>query len=78
MLGKFESFDYNRNVHNVLRYEKPNFLPARHLIWYIDSQIPWKAFSIVLKNVTGEGGHSCFSTLSLRKSRDLCQAKLML
>ena len=47
MLGEFESFYCNRNVHNVSQYEKPNFLPALHLIWYIDSQIPGKGFSIV-------------------------------
>ena len=79
MLGEFKSFYYSRNVHNVSRYEKPNYLPAPHLIWYIDSQIPGKAFLIVLKKkVTGEGGNSCFSTLSLRKPQDLRQAKLML
>ena len=49
MLGEFESFYYNRNVHNVSRYEKPNFLPVPHLIWYIDSQIPGKGFLIVLE-----------------------------
>ena len=38
MLGEFESFYYKRNVHNVSRYEKPNFLPAPHIICYIDSQ----------------------------------------
>ena len=60
------------------RYEKPNFLPAPHLIWCIDSQIPGEGFLIVFKKVTRERGNSCFSTLSLRKLRDLCQAKLML
>ena len=39
MLGKFESFFYNRNVNNGFWYGKPNFLPAPHLIWYMDSQI---------------------------------------
>ena len=47
MLGEFESFYYNRNVRNVSRYEKPNFLLAPHLIWYIDSYIPGKKFSTV-------------------------------
>ena len=32
MLEEFERFYYNRNVHNVSRYEKPNFLPPPHLI----------------------------------------------
>ena len=48
MLGKFESFYYNRNDHNVSRY-KTNFLPAPHLMWYIDSQIPGQGFLIVFK-----------------------------
>ena len=78
MLGQFESFYYNRNVHNVSWYEKPNFIPAPHLIWYIDSQIPGKVFLIIFKNITGEGGTSSFSTLSLRKPQDLSQANLML
>ena len=47
MLEEFESFYYHRNVHNVSQYEKSNFLPAPHLIWYIDSQIPGKGFLIV-------------------------------
>ena len=55
MLGEFKSFYYSRNVHNVSRYEKPNFLPAPHLIWYIDSQIPGKAFLIVLKKKSNRG-----------------------
>ena len=37
MLGEFESFYCNSNVYNVSQYENPNFLPAPHLIWYIDS-----------------------------------------
>ena len=49
ILGEFKSFYYNRNVHNVSRYEKPNYLPAPHLIWYIDSQIPGEIFLIVFK-----------------------------
>ena len=49
MFGELQSFYYNRNVHNMPRYEKPNFLPAPHLIWYIDSQIPGKGFLIVLR-----------------------------
>ena len=49
MLGEFESFYYNRNVHNVSRYKKSNFLPAPHLKWYIDSQIPGKGFLMVFK-----------------------------
>ena len=72
MLGEFESFYYNRNVHNRTRYQKPNFLLALNLIWYVDSQIPGKGFLIVLKKVTREGRNSCFSTLSLRTSRTLC------
>ena len=36
-LGEFESFYYNRNVHNGSSHEKPNFLPTPHLIWCIDS-----------------------------------------
>ena len=39
MLGEFESFFFNRNVHNVCRYRKLNFVPAPHLIWGIDYQI---------------------------------------
>ena len=49
MLGEFESSYCNRNVHNVSRYDKPNFLPSPHLIWYIDSQIPGKGFLIAFK-----------------------------
>ena len=33
-------FYYNRDVHNVSLNKKFNFIPAPHLIWYIDSQIP--------------------------------------
>ena len=47
ILEEFESFYYNSNVHNISRYAKPNLLPATHLIWYIDSQIPGKGFLIV-------------------------------
>ena len=60
MLGEFGSFYCNRNVYNVSRYENPNFLPAAHLIWYIDSQIPGKRFLIVFKKINGGGGNSCF------------------
>ena len=28
MLGEFESFYYNRNVHNVSRYENPKRFPC--------------------------------------------------
>ena len=48
------------NVHNVSWYRKPNFLPAPHLIWCLDYQIPGKEFLIVLKNVNGENGKSLF------------------
>ena len=34
-------------------YGKLNFLPAPHLVWYIDSQIPEKWFLIVLKKING-------------------------
>ena len=53
MLGKFESFYYNSNVHNSYWYGKPNFLPASHLIWCMDSQISGKRFLIVFKNING-------------------------
>ena len=53
MFGEFQSFYYNRNVRDLPRYEKPNFLPAPHLIWYIDSQIPGKGFLIVLRKSNG-------------------------
>ena len=53
MLGEFESFYYNRNVHNGTWYGKPNFLLVSHLIWFIDSQISGKGFLIVLKNING-------------------------
>ena len=49
MLGKFESFYYNRNVHNGSWYGKPNFLSAPHLIWCMDYQ----GFLIVFKNING-------------------------
>ena len=48
------------NVYNVSWYRKPNFLPAPHLIWCLDYQIPGKEFLIVLKNVNGENGKSLF------------------
>ena len=46
MLGEFESFHCNRNVHNVSQYGKPNFFPAPHFILCVDYQIPGKYFSI--------------------------------
>ena len=49
MLGEFKSFYYNRNIHNVSRYEKRNLLSAPHLMWYIDSQIPEKGVLIVFQ-----------------------------
>ena len=55
VLGEFESFHCNRNVHNVSWYGKLNFLPAPHLIWGIDYQIPRKEFLLVLKKDNGEG-----------------------
>ena len=55
MLGEFECFHCNRNVHNVCSYGKLNFLPAPHLIWGIDYQIRRKQFLLVLKKVDGEG-----------------------
>ena len=47
MLGEFESFYCNRNVHSMFRYEKPYFLSAPYLKWYIDSQISEKGFLVV-------------------------------
>ena len=78
MLGEFESFHYNRNVYNVSWYGRQNFLPAPHLIWCIDYQTPEKKFLIVFQKLMGKPGNFCFSTLSLREPRDLCQAKSML
>ena len=54
MLGEFESFHCNRNVHNVSWYGKINFLPAPHLISEIDYQIRGKECLIVLKSFHGE------------------------
>ena len=51
MLEDFERFYYNRNVVSGSWYGKPNFLPAYHLIWFIDSQISGKRFLIVLKSI---------------------------
>ena len=51
MLGKFESFYYNKNVHNGSWYRNPNFLPAPYSIWFIDSQISGKRFLIVFKYI---------------------------
>ena len=42
MLGGFESFYYNRNVHDGSWYVNPNYDPVPHLKWCIDSQIPGK------------------------------------
>ena len=72
MLGEFESFHCSRNVHNVCRYGKLNFLPAPHLIWGIGSQIRGKLFLLVLKKVNEKAENSCFSIPSLRKPWDLC------
>ena len=41
-LRKFESFHYNRNVHNVSWYVKANFLPVPDLTWFIEYQFPRK------------------------------------
>ena len=78
MLGKFESFYYDRNVHNGSWYGKPNFLPASHLIWCIDYQISEKEFLIVFKNINGGKRKFLFLFPHLRKPWDLCQAKSML
>ena len=67
MLGEFESFYYNRNLHNIPWYEKPNFLPASHLMRCIDSEIPGKGLFIVLKKLSREGENSCFFIPSPRK-----------
>ena len=53
MLGEFKSFYYNRNIHNGSWCVNPNFLPAPHLIWCIDSPIPGKGFLIAIKNING-------------------------
>ena len=71
MLGEFESFYFNRNVHNGSWYGKPNFLPGPHLVWFIESQFSGKGFLIVLKILMGEKENFCFSTLTLRKPWDL-------
>ena len=44
MFGKLESFYYNENVLNGSWYGKSHFLPAPHLIWCKDYQIPGKDF----------------------------------
>ena len=54
MLGEFESFHYNRNVHSVSSHGKPNILLAPHLTWCIDYQTPEKKVLIVLKKVNRE------------------------
>ena len=51
MFEEFESFYFNGNDDNGSWYGKPNFLPAPHLIWFVESQISGKWFLIVLKNV---------------------------
>ena len=56
-------------------YGKPNFLPALHLICCIDFQITGKGILIVLKKINGGEGNSYYSTSSLKKPSDLCQAK---
>ena len=53
MLEEFKSFCYNKNVDNGSCYRQSNFLPALHLICFIDSQILGKGFLIVLKNING-------------------------
>ena len=78
MLGGFESLHYNKNVHSVSWYGKPNFLPAPNLICCIDYQIPGREFLIFVKNVNGENGKFRFCDPSLRKPRALRQAKSML
>ena len=55
MLGEFESFHCNRNVHNVSWYGKLNFFPAPHLIWGTDYRIRGIELFLVLKKVNGEG-----------------------
>ena len=82
MLGEFESFHCNRNVHNVCRYGKLNFpscssfnigyrlLNSRKIVFAF-SQKNWRKKKLKAENY-------CFSTASLRKPWDLCQAKSML
>ena len=67
MLGEFESFHCNRNVHNVSWYGKLNFLYAPHLIWGIDYQIRGKEFLIVLKSFHGESRKFLFLYLYFEK-----------
>ena len=67
MLGEFESFHCNRNVHNVSWYGKLNFLPAPHLIRGIDYQIRGKEFLIVLKSFHGESRKFLFLYLLFEK-----------
>ena len=67
MLGEFESFYCNRNVHNVSWYGKLNFPLAPHLIWGIDYQIRGKKFLIVLKSFHRESRKFLFLYLLLEK-----------
>ena len=67
MLGEFESFHCNRDLHNVTWYGKLNFLPAPHLIWGIDYQIRGKEFLIVLKSFHGESRKFLFLYLLFEK-----------
>ena len=53
MLGKFEIFYYNKNVHNVSWYEKPKFSPVPCLTWCIDIRIPGRKFLSVFKKIKG-------------------------
>ena len=76
MLGKFESFYYNRNVNNGSWYGKPNFLPAPHLIWYIDSQISGKVFLIVFKNINGRKRKFLFLYHHLEKTLGTMSSKV--
>ena len=78
MLGEFESFHCNRNVHNVSWYGKLNFLPAPHLIWGIEYQIRGKEFFIVLSDFHGENRKFLFLYLLFEKVTGLCQAKSLL
>ena len=78
MLGEFESFFFNRNVHNVCRYRKLNFVPAPHLIWGIAIKFEENSFCSFSKKLMGKAENSCFSTPTLRRPWDLCQIKSML
>ena len=67
MLGEFESFHCNRDLHNVTWYGKLNFLPAPHLIWGIDYQIRGKEFLIVPISFHGESRKFLFFYLLFEK-----------